>query len=91
MANEYLQAGGVVAIAALVIREMFAYLKTLKKNGNDIGYNKQVFDELKLMNTNHLDSIYKAIQTGNNSLIETIHHDNITIIGLLGEIKGKLK
>lgn len=76
-------------IFAIAIREFFGYLRT-KKNGNN-GFNRQILEELRAMNINHLHAIEKAVKDGNDRLIETIHNDNMKIIELLGEIKGKQK
>jgi hypothetical protein len=61
-----------------------------KKNQTNGNTSKDILKELQLMNTNHLNSICKKIEDGNRELIDTIHDDNMKIIELLGEIKGKL-
>ena len=92
MENQLLQVGGAVALIALVVRELFAYLKSKDKNESDkdSGVNDQIFSELQRMNNNHLTHINEAINSGNQRLIDAIHGDNTKIIELLGEIKGHL-
>ena len=74
-------------IFLFAIREFFGFLR-MRKNGN--GFNKEILSELKNMNSNHLNDIHKALDDGNRALIDSIHDDNMKIIELLGEIKGKL-
>jgi len=88
--TELLQLGAVAAIFILFIREFFRYLNG-KKNGNGNGTSKNILKELQIMNTNHLNEICEKIDEGNTMLITTIHNDNIKIIELLGEIKGKIR
>ena len=94
MENELLQSGsiivGLLAIITLIIRELFAYLKTKNGNGGN-GMSGAIFTELRTMNNNHLHSIQDSIEQGNNRLIDTIHNDNTKIIELLGEIRGGLR
>lgn len=89
MGNELIQAGGVLALAALIIRELFTYLKS-KDRGNG-SFNEQIFKELQTMNSNHLHSIQEAIEKGNERLVDVMHNDNTRMIEILGEIKGRLK
>ena len=92
MENEIIQYGsviaGLLAIITLIIRELFAFLKT-KNNGN--GLSNQILRELQIMNQNHLHSLQEAINNGTDRLIDTIHKDNTKIIEALGEIKGTLR
>lgn len=96
MENELLQSGstavGLIAIVALIIRELFAYLKSRKDVGNTVGDNlsTQILAELQKMNSNHLHTIQEVLENGNARLIDTIHNDNSRMIELLGEIKGNL-
>lgn len=92
MSNELLQLGGVVALFALMIRELFTYLKSRKENGNTSNgsLNGAILKELQVMNNNHLNSLKEAIVEGNNRLIDSMHEDSIRIVEALGEIKGKL-
>ncbi len=93
MENEALQSGSVVigllAIITLLVREGFSYLK-YKKNGGSDSLNREIFDELKLMNNNHLHSIEKAINDGNADIVRAINDGNRQTVELLGEIKGNL-
>ncbi len=88
MQNELLQVGGAVALIALVVRELFAYLKS--KNTSDNSMGAEIFKELQTMNNNHLHSIQEAIEKGNERLIDVIHNDNTKMIEILGELKGNL-
>ena len=92
MNNELLQLGGVVALFALMIRELFAYLKSKKENTPSIngGLSGAILKELQTLNTNHLHDLKDAIVQGNERLITAIHEDNMRIVEALGEIKGKL-
>lgn len=92
MEQDLLQLGGLIALFALAIREFFAYIR-LKKNsvtGNET-FSVEILKELQTMNGNHLHSIETAINTGNANLINSIHQDNMKIVELLSEIKGRLK
>lgn len=81
---------GIAALFALAIREFFVYIKSRNSNTAD-DFGKRIFEELKLMNGNHLHSIENAINDGNAQLIHSMHEDNMKIIEALGEIKGNLK
>ena len=84
-----LQLGGIVALFALMIRELFAFLKT-RKDGNGNGMSAAILKELQTMNENHLRSLKDAVSTGNDRLVDAINSGNLKQIELLGEIKGKL-
>ena len=88
-----LQLSAVAVLFAIAIREFFGYLKSRKQNGNgdSAAFNQAVFNELRQMNTNHLASIKDTLEKGNERLIDAIHNDNVKIIEVLGEIKGRLK
>jgi CRISPR/Cas system-associated protein endoribonuclease Cas2 len=88
MQNELLQVGGAVALIALVVRELFAYLKS--RNSTDGSMNDNIFKELQTMNNNHLHSIQEVIEKGNERLIDVTHSDNTRMIEILGEIRGNL-
>jgi hypothetical protein len=90
--NELLQIGAIGAVFYCAIREFFAYLRSRKQaeNGQNTGINESMLAELQKLNGNHLHSIESAITTGNDRLIDAIHSDNLKIIELLGEIKGRL-
>jgi len=85
--NDYIELGAIGILFLAAIREFFSYLKS--KNSN--GLSDQILEELKSMNTNHLQCLKEAIESGNRRLIDSQHQDNIRIIELLGEIKGQLK
>ena len=101
MENDLIQSSsviiGLLAIITLVIRELFAYLKsrkegnsadTLSGQGNQL--NSLILAELTKMNNNHLHTIQEVLESGNARLIDAIHNDNTKMIELLGEIKGNL-
>ena len=88
MPNELLQVGGAVALIALVVRELFTYLKS--RNAGDGTMNGAILKELQTMNNNHLHSLKEAIVEGNARLIDCMHEDNVRIVEALGEIKGRL-
>ena len=77
----YLQLGTVAFIFLFAIREFFAYLKS-RKNGNG-NFNKDILDELKSMNGNHLTDLIKTIETGN----KTNHDDHMAMMRVLSELK----
>ena len=88
----FLQLGGVIALFALMIRELFAYLKSRKENisnGNGPGL-AAILAELQTMNNNHLHSLEKAINFGNADVVKAITDGNIKQIELLGKIEGLL-
>lgn len=88
MEQNLLQLGGIAALFALMIRELFAYLKT-KKNGT--GYvDAAILKELQTMNGNHLHSLENAINDGNYKVVEAINNGNMKMVELLGRIEGKL-
>ena len=91
---DVVELGTVGVLFFFFLREFFAYLKT-KKNGNGNGegqgLNQLILEQLQTMNSNHLHSIEDAINDGNQRLIDSMHQDNMKMIELLGEIKGKLK
>lgn len=89
--NELIQLGTVGVLFAIAIREFFGYLRAKKLDGSaSNGYGKAIFQELQSMNQNHLHSLEKAINDGNDRLISEIHADNSRMIELLGRIEGKL-
>ena len=90
MNQEILQLGTLGIIFLFAVKEFFAYLKMKKIEGNN-GLNGAILRELQSMNQNHLNELRKTIEEGNNRLIDSIHSDNIKIIELLGEIRGRLK
>lgn len=73
----YLQLGAVAFIFLFAIREFFAYLRT-RKNGNG-NFNEKIYNEIHLMNNNHLTDIVKAIEVGN----KTNHDDHMAMMRVL--------
>lgn len=93
MEQELLNLGALALVFVLFIKEVFAYLKTRKSNNghDDLGWLKKVFDELQLMNENHLHSIEKAIVDGNREIVKTISDGNRETASVLGRIEGGLR
>lgn len=89
MPESYLQIGAVAIIFIFAVREFFAYLKVKKMNGNG-NLNAAILEELKTMNTNHLTTLTKAINDGNEKIVNAIHSKDGQMLEILGEIKGNL-
>ena len=91
MEGNYAELGAFAIIFGFAIKEFFSYLKS-RKNGSDnhIQHGKQIFDELQLMNNNHLHSIEEAIKDGNRDTVKAITDGNLKVVEMLGEIKGNL-
>ena len=83
MPSEYTQLGALAIIVIFTIREVFAYLKTRKKENGDNSLDKEILNELQTMNQNHLNSLKSCIENGNRELRDTLHDDNIRIIEIL--------
>ena len=84
--------GGVALL--LIIKELFAYLKTRKSGG---GVNQQILDTVKTMNGNHLHAmedsmkvISKDLNAGNDRVVAAITAMHIDLAGRLGKLEGKL-
>lgn len=92
MSTDILQLGAVAMIFLFAVKEFFVYLKTRKDavNTSDQGIIKAMLGELQKMNDNHLHGLEKAINDGNNRIVEAINNGNLKQIELLGEIRGKL-
>ena len=99
MNDTLIQVTGAVALAALVVREVFSYLKTSKTNQvhDDNISNNLVLRELQTMNSNHLSHIRAAIEKGTEQTIDVLthhaqneHNDSMKIVIALGELKGLL-
>lgn len=97
MTDTLVQLGAVAVVFIFAVKEFFAYLKTRKNgNGNGSGHEepqvlREVLHELRLMNENHLHSLERAINDGNDRVVEAINGNAIRQIELLGEIKGRLE
>ncbi len=89
LSPEQLQLGAVAIIFLFFLKEFFVYLKS-RKSGSNNYFSKQILEELKTQNQNHLHTINQEMNTGFDRLAEIIHSDNLTIISLLSEIKGRL-
>jgi len=87
--NNYVELGTLGIISIFAVKEFFSYLKS-RKMTNSINGQKEVLEELKLLNSNHLHSIENAINSGNDRIIDAINNGNQKVIELLGRIDGKL-
>ena len=79
---EILQLGAVAILFLFAIREFFNWLKNRKENG--------VLQELKSINTNHLNAIQQAVQEGNDRVVKAISDMNADLKEILGRIDGRL-
>ncbi len=86
---EQLNLGAVAIIFLFFLKEFFTYLKS-RKNSPGNGFSKQILEELKTQNQNHLHTINQEMNTGFDRLAEIIHTDNTKIIELLARIEGRL-
>jgi len=87
--------GGVALL--LMIRELFAFLKTRNNNVNG-KVNQQLLDAITEQNRNHLHEIQKSIEgmckdlnQGNDRVVKAITDMHTDLASRLGEIKGTLK
>ncbi len=87
--ESFLQIGAVAIIFIFAVKEFFAYLKVKKQNGNG-GLNAAILKELQTMNSNHLTTLTKAINDGNEKIVSAIHSKDGQMLEILGEIKGNL-
>ena len=85
--SQLVDLGGTVVVAVIAFYS-FVQIFRFKKNSN--GYDKGSLEQLKLMNTNHLNSIERVIGEGNRDIVRAISDGNQRIVELLGEIKGNL-
>ncbi len=76
----------IVAIWALV--EVIKSKRQTRNGSND--WNRKTFEELKLLNENHLHSIEKVINEGNEKIVRAINDGNQRVVELLGRILGRL-
>lgn len=89
---DLVQLGAVAVLFFFCIKEFFIYLKNKshKSSGESNIFDKQILDQLTLMNNNHLSHIQGAIEEGNRAFTASMHDDNMKMIEILGEIKGLL-
>ena len=83
--------GALTVVFLVAVREFFAFLKVKKNGTGGENHDKKVFDELKLMNENHLHSIEKAIVDGNREIVKAVTDGNREIASALGRIEGGLR
>jgi hypothetical protein len=88
--SAWAQLGATAGLFAFAIYQYFQVQKGKKENGNGNGLNAQILAQLERMNDNHLHTIQNTLDTGLLNLTNSLHGDNTTMIGLLGEIKGAL-
>ena len=96
---DYTELGGIILIFLFAIKEFFMYLRVKKTNGtnNDL-LNREILNELKIQNTNHLTHLTEKVENGFLDLIKS-SNDNMNMLASkmdrmiesLGEIKGRLK
>lgn len=95
MTPELLQLGALAAIFAIAVKEFFSWLKTRNAGTDDTfntrDYTLQILGQMEKIANNDLVHILAAIETGTKRLVDIIHEDNIKIIEVLGEIKGRQK
>lgn len=92
--SDYAQLGALGIVFLFCIKEFFSYLRLKRATKNDTTEDTHltnIFNELRLMNNNHLHTIQEVIETGNGRLIDQIHNDNTKIIEVLGRIEGGLR
>jgi hypothetical protein len=77
----------IIAIVALVSGVRVVQLSRRKNGSNN---EKRILEEVKFLNSNHLNSIEKTIREGNDKIVETINSGNMKIVASLGKIEGKL-
>lgn len=77
-------------IFVFFIKEIFSYLK-YKKDEPLEANNVDILGELKLMNSNHLNCIERAIVNGNEKIVRAIYENGQKQIEILSRIEGKLK
>ena len=72
---ESLQLGAIGIICVVLIREVFGYIKT-RKHGNGVALNKEILEQMRLMNSNHLTTICREINVGNSNVVKAIEMMN---------------
>jgi hypothetical protein len=86
---KFVDMGGTVVVALMALYLFYQTMKDKNKKVNN-NKNEEILNELKSMNSNHLNELRKCVEDGNKSLVDTIHDDNTKIIEVLGRIDGKL-
>jgi len=81
---ELLELGTLGIVCLFFISKFFSYLRNRKNGGSGIE------KEVKLIGSNHLNSIKEAITDGNKEIVKAISDGNLKIVESLGEIKGHL-
>jgi hypothetical protein len=77
-------------VSIFLIKEMFGYLKAKKNEGGLDKTNKEMLNEMRLMNSNHLTDICSSVRNGDDRIVDAINEGNTKIIELLGRIDGRL-
>lgn len=85
--TEILQLGTLGFVFALAIREFFSWQKSRKNNLID---NKDILNELKLMNNNHLNTICHTIGSGDKEIVKAINDMNINIANKLDTMSDNI-
>ena len=89
MDQQILQLGALGIIFVFAVKEFFSYLKARKNGGNGGSYGKMV-EQLKSLNDNHLISISKDINSGNDRVVDAINSMHTDLASRLGKLEGKL-
>lgn len=97
-----LQLGATFILAISLIELVkFVVSKYVRKNERN-GVDKEILKEIQLMNSNHLNSICKTMDEGNDRIVgelntvnkdvtKAIHEMHLELANRLSELKGKLK
>jgi peroxiredoxin family protein len=86
--SELTNIGALALVVMFTIKEGFEYLKK-KKNPNE-PMMAGIFQELQLMNNNHLDTLQHTIEDNNRELVKAVNDGNVEIIKVLCKIDGRL-
>ena len=74
----------------LTAGQCFKFWLENKKKPSGSGFDRKIYDELSLMNGNHLTTLQTTIVENNEELIKTITDGNTKMIEILARIDGRL-
>lgn len=91
--TELLEKSALAIVFLVFINGLFSLLRLYleKKKAGSKSHEEELLTELKLINSNHLNSIEKAINCGNDKLTNAVNDGNQKIIEILSRIDGRLK
>ena len=94
MPENYLELTAIGIIFLFCVKEFFIWLKTRNGNstagkGNELS--GEILNELRLMNSNHLNTLNQSVNEGNGKVIDAINNANLNQTKLLMEVISKLK